>query len=368
MRSVYGVSILAGTVIGAGLFSLPYIATVVGIKLMFVYIIILGSISLLVHLLLGKVSLETPDFMRLPGFVKHHLGTKAQKVAYGSAVFGLLGAILAYTILGGEFLKSMMSSKFGGEVVIYTLLYFAFASYFIYFGIKAISKIQFIGILSFFVLLIGVLIHGWDSMSISNILYIREGTFDLFLPYGVILFAFCGTALIPEVEEVLKDDKNKLPKVITAGILISIIISVVFMLLVISITGENTTENALGGLNGVLGNGAVFLMLLFGVVATFTSIITMGLTLKKVIWYDLGLNKNIAWSITCLIPISLFLIGARDFIAVIGIVGAVMFAVDAILIFFMYEKIRSKKVRIITYPLIVVFVVGIIYELLYFLK
>ncbi len=368
MRSVYGVSILAGTVIGAGLFSLPYIATVVGIKLMFVYIIILGSVSLLVHMLLGKVSLETPDFMRLPGFAKHHLGKGAQKVAYGAAVFGLLGAILAYTILGGEFLQSMASSKFGGGVVPYTLLYFAVASYFIYFGIKAISKVQLIGILSFFVLLIGVLIHGWDSISISNMLYIREGAFDPFLPYGAILFAFCGAALIPEVEEVLEDEKSKLPKVIAMGIMISILISVVFMLLIIGITGESTTENALGGLSGVLGNGAVFLMLLFGVIATFTSIIAIGLTLKKVLWYDLGLSKNIAWGITCLVPISLFLLGARDFIAVIGIVGAVMFAIDAILIFFMYEKIRSKKVRLITYPLMVVFVVGIIYELIYFLK
>ena len=78
MKIVYGVSILAGTIIGAGIFSLPYIATAVGLPVLLIYLVVLGGVSLTVHYLLAEVCLKTPDYLRLPGFAKHHLGPAAQ--------------------------------------------------------------------------------------------------------------------------------------------------------------------------------------------------------------------------------------------------------------------------------------------------
>jgi len=368
MKTLYGIAILAGTIIGAGLFSLPYITSVVGIQVILGYLFVLGIVSVLVHYFLGEISLKTPDYLRLPGFAKYHLGKKAQKIAYVSGILGMMGAILAYIILGGEFLHALFSPVFGGDITAYTTVYFAVSALIIFFGISAVSKVEFWGIIVFIVFLLLTFIRGFEDISINNLFFIREGAFDFFLPYGAILFALWGGALIPEIEEALgtKKDKKKLRTIIPAGIIFSIIISIFFIVIVLGITGEYTTKDALVGLENYLGNSITSLMLGFGLVVIFTSLITIGLTVKKILWYDLKLSKNISWALACFIPFLFFLVGVKDFIVVIGIVGATMIAVDAVLILLMYEKVKSKKVRLITYPLIFMFLIGIIYEVVYF--
>ncbi len=370
MKTLYGVSILAGTIIGAGLFSLPYITSVVGVKVMLGYVLFLGSVSILVHYFLGEIALKTPDFLRLPGFAKHHLGEKAQKIAYASGILGLLGAVLAYLILGGEFLTALFSPVFGGNTLQYTTIYFIVSSLFIYFGIKAISKVEFWGITIFLLVLLVTFFRGFSDISLESLFFMRPGEFDFFLPYGAILFAFCGLALIPEIEETLSlgKERKKLLKIIPIGIVFSILISLFFIFVVLGISGENTTREGLVGLEQVMGGGVASLMLVFGLLVIFTSIITIGLTVKKILWYDLKLPEKVSWAIACFVPFFIFLLGVKDFIVVIGLVGATMIAIDTVLILLMYEKIKEKKVRLITYPLIFIFVLGIIYEVVYFLR
>ena len=108
------------------------------------------------------------------------------------------------------------------------------------------------------------------------------------------------------------------------------------------------------------------LALCFGLLTTFTSFIALGLTLKKVFWYDLKIGKNIAFAITCFIPLVLFLIGIKQFIPIISFVGATMLGIDGILILLMYRKIKPKQ--ILVYPLFLILFGGIIYEIIYFIK
>ncbi len=370
MKIIYGVSILTGTIIGAGLFSLPYITSVVGIHIMLGYIFVLSIVCFLLHYFLGQICLKTPDFLRLPGFAKHHLGEKAQRIAYFSGITGLLGAVLAYLILGGEFLSALLEPTFGGDTLHYTTIYFIVSSAFIFFGIKAIEKVEFWGIVVFLLVLFLTFSEGLSEISITNLMFTREGEFDFFLPYGAILFAFAGMALIPEIEEMLTlgKERKKLLKIIPIGFFLSVFISIFFIFTVLGVSGENTTREALVGLESVLGGGVSSLMLVFGLFVIFTSIVTIGLTVKKILWYDLKIPEKAAFAVSTFVPFLLFLLGIKDFIVVIGVVGGVMIAIDAILILLMYEKIREKKVRLITYPLIFVFILGIIYEIIYFIR
>jgi hypothetical protein len=66
------------------------------------------------------------------------------------------------------------------------------------------------------------------------------------------------------------------------------------------------------------------------------------------------------------IPLFLFGIGIRSYIDVIGAIGAIFLAIDAILITVMYQKYKTARYRFITYPLIVVFALGIVYQICYY--
>ncbi len=366
-ETILAIATLSGTIIGVGIFALPYITLVSGFWTVLGYFLLLGMVAILIHSLLGEIALKTEDYKRFPGFAKIYLGKNGERVAIFSTVFGLLGAILAYLIVGGEFLNSLLSPIFGGNELIYTLFYFLVGAILIFFGIKVVAKIEFWGLLLFFFSLFLIFFKGWHLIKIENLLITKAPTLKTFiLPYGPILFSLWGAALIPEVEEMLKDKKQSLLKIIPVAILIPIFAYLFFIFLILGICGKNTTESALSGLKYFLGDGIVSLTLFFGVLTTFTSFISLGLTLKKVFWYDLGFNKNLSFFLTCFVPLFFYLLGIKEFILVISFVGAILLGIDGILILAMYKKIKPKSILI--YPLFLILVFGVILEILHFLK
>lgn len=367
-KIIYSIATLSGTIIGVGLFGLPYVTLKVGFWLVLTYFFLLTILAIMVHSFFGELALKTPDFQRLPGFAKTYLGSIGEKISYISTTLGLFGALLAYLIVGGEFLSQLLSPYFGGENFSYTFLYFLFGAILIFFGIKAIAKVEFWGLIIFFLILAAIFWRGYGLINIQN-LFIGDRYFnivhsDIFLPYGVILFSLWGAALIPEVEEMLGDDRKHLKWLIPVSIIIPALVYLFFIYLILGITGSETTESALGGLKNVLGGKISFLALLFGLLTTFTSFISLGLTLKRVFWYDLGLKKEFAFLITVLTPLLLYLVGFKSFLGVISVVGGIMLAVDGILILLMYGKIRPER-KTLTLFLIVLFLLGIIYSIFY---
>ena len=365
MKLIYAIATLSGTIIGVGLFALPYITLKVGFWIVLGYFLVLGALVILIHLFFGELALKTPDFKRLPGFVRIYLGKRSQIVAYISTILGLFGALLAYLIVGGEFFTELLSPIFGGGSLFYTLFYFIIGAALIFFGIKAIAKVEFWGLVLFLIILLAIFFRGEPLIVTENLFPVPDLSY-FFLPYGVILFSLWGAALIPEIEEMLGERKKMILKIIPIAILIPMAVYLFFIYLILGITGPQTTESALTGLRDVLGDGIVALALIFGLLTTFTSFIALGLTLKKVFWYDLNFTKNLAWAITCFIPLILFLIGVKSFILVIAVVGGVMLGIDGILILLMYRKINPRQ--ILVYPLFLILFGGIIYEIIYFLK
>jgi len=368
---IFSIATLSGTIIGVGFFALPYITSKVGFWVILAYFLILGSLVILIHSFFGELSLKTPDFKRLPGFARIYLGNFGEKIAFLSSVLGIFGAILAYLIVGGEFLTELLSPIFGGGNLMWALIYFSVGALLIFFGIKAIAKVEFWGLVLFFIILFAIFFRGQPFIETQNLFPAPDWS-AFFLPYGVILFSLWGATLIPEIEEMLGEQKNLLKKIIPISILIPILIYLFFIYLILGITGPQTTESALTGLRNFLGDEIVSLGLFFGVLTTFTSFITLGLTLKKIFWYDLKIEKNIAWLITCFIPLILFLVGIRQFIPVIAFVGAVMLGIDGILILLMHKKqVKSQKSKVkslLIYPLVLFLLAGIIYEIIYFIK
>lgn len=366
MKFFYAVSILAGTMIGAGLFALPHITTQVGLGVILVYFIVLGFVSIAIHHFFADVALKTKDNLRLPSFAGIHLGSWAKKLTVCTGIIGLSGSILAYIILGGEFLSGLFSSSLGGGSFEYSLIYLTIGSILIYFGIRAIEKIEFLGIIGFILVLIMILITGRADINPTGLLEIGKGLeADLFLPYGAVLFSLWGAALIPEVEEELTGEKEKLKWVAPVGVILTILIYFFFIFIIVGITGANTSKEAILGLMDYLDNRIVALALIFGLLATFTSFVSLGLTLKKILWYDLDLPEKLSWAVVTFVPLAAFLIGVDNYIHVISFVGATLLAIDAIVITSMYQKYKPAKYKFLTYPIILMFALGIIYNIVY---
>ncbi|MCX6719610.1 MAG: hypothetical protein NTV36_00655, partial [Candidatus Staskawiczbacteria bacterium] len=191
-----------------------------------------------------------------------------------------------------------------------------------------------------------------------------------FLPYGPLLFALWGIGLIPEIEEMIGEEsranKKHLKRIVTISTIIISVFYFLFILLILGITGSQTSETDLTGLKNFVGGNAVAVSLLIGTLAAFTAFIAQGIVSKKVLMYDLKMKHWQAFVITCFTPMILFLLGMRSFLPLISLTGAVLLGIDGILILLMYKKIGGKN--IIIYPLSLVFLFGIVYEIIQFIK
>lgn len=367
LRIIYAFSIISGTIIGAGFFALPYLTLKTNPLVILAYFVLLGIVAILIHYFFAVIALKTPDFIRLPGFAKYHLGKIGYRIALVSGILGLFGSNLAYLILGGKFLNAIFYPIFGFGESFYTFLYFIAGSVLIFFGIKAIGKIQFWGLILFFLTLITIYIKSQNNIDFSGLSFQNDPAY-LFLPYGVILFSLWGLSLVPEAEEILGDKKKFLTKIIPFAIIIPILIYGFFVFLILGIMGNETTPDALTGLKGLLSNNLTVLTLFLALLATFTSFITLGLTLKKILWYDLNINKNIAWAVICIVPITFYFLGFNNFILIISLIGGTMLTIDGIIVSLIYKKIMPPRFTIIIYPIIFALTLGFVYGIVNFLK
>jgi len=361
-------AVFLGTVIGVGIFALPYIASRAGFPVIFLYFILMGVATFFVHFILGKIALGTAGIHRFPGYVEEYLGQKWEKVALLIIGLGLMGALLSYLIIGGSFLNSFFSPFFGGSEIIYTLIFFGVGSYLIFRGIKSISQIELSLLGIFFIILFLFLIKGLPFIDINNLKSINLNS--LVLPYGVILFSLWGTAIIPEVKEMVGGDKKIFKRVVIIGTAIAVLVYLLFVFAILGAGGERTSKEALSGFITEVGNGILRLGFIFGVICCFTSYITLGLTFKKILWYDFGLPPKLSWFITSFLPLGLFLLGLRAFIEIIGLTGALMLGAEGLIIVFLYKTFLkqkfSKEMNPAYYGLAGIFVLGIIFEILYF--
>ena len=208
----------------------------------------------------------------------------------------------------------------------------------------------------------------FPSVSVSNFTFLNIN--QAFLPYGVILFAISGLNVIPEIKDLLgrEEAQKHLFKIIGVGTLISIVVTILFGLIVVGVTGNSTTPDAIAGLGAILGNKIVYLGALFGIFAIITSFFPVLMNLQETFSLDFKLSNVWSWLLSIGVPILFFVVGSRNFIQMLGLTGGVFGGlIDAFLIFVYIAFLkREKKPRFyFVAPIIIIlfFVAGALNEL-----
>jgi len=368
-RFLYALAVYVGTIMGVGLFGLPFVGAKSGYIVLLLYLIIVAALVITINTFYAEIATKTKGLHRLPGYAEQYLGRIGKQIAFIVKILAIFGALLAYLIIGGQFLANL----FGGSEILYTFIFFVLGALLIWKDKKSIGPVELVMLFIFFITILFLFATGLPEIKIKNLTTLN--TANLFVPYGVILFSLWGASIVPEIKEELHSDFKKIKKVIKTGIFICAAVYILFSLLVIGVSGINTTEEAISSLEGSLGQWVLSIGYIFGIIATFTSFIALGLTVKKLFWFDYKLPKKLGWFLACFIPIGLFIVGLRSFIDVIGLTGAVMLGIDGILVVLIYLKLKKKesstklsKLRFVGGSLILLLSVGVILEIFYFFK
>lgn len=364
---LYGYAMLTGTIIGVGIFSLPFITVRVGFPTVAAYFLFLGAVVALIHIFWGEVQTKTKGHHRLSGMAKIYLGNGWSRLARISNVSGLLGAIVAYLVVGSEFLYTLLGHYLGGSQASYVIAYCLFGAAFVWLGAKAIARLEVAGIVALILVLVLIFIKATGHLDFGNLALRAGNGSDLFLPYGAILFSLWGASVLPEVKEMLGGDKKRLSRVIVWSIISAAAVYFVFIALVVGLTGEKTTESALSGLNEIFSAEIGALLLVLGIITTFTSHISLAFALKKVLVYDAKMAGLTAWVLAAILPAGFYFLGFNDFIKIISFVGSIMLAIDGIIIVLIHNRaVPGKKyfAKVIATGLIAALLGGIVYEII----
>jgi len=121
--SFFALMTLLGVMIGAGIFGLPYVVAKAGIIPGLFYFLVLGGVVLLLHLFFGEIVLRTQGKHRLIGYAQRYLANPGKILITCSTILGISGTLLAYVILGGNFLKIIFSSFLSWSFFYWALIF-----------------------------------------------------------------------------------------------------------------------------------------------------------------------------------------------------------------------------------------------------
>ncbi len=367
------VGTMIGGVVGVGVFGLPFAFAQSGWCLGLLILLALGGLLLVLNLMYAEINIQTPGKHRLVGLVKKYLGSGWSHFATAIFIPYSWGAMLAYMLVGGDFLYALLSPLFGGPIIIYQVAIALLAAALTFGGVKKLAKMEFGVILALLFLFVFIILVSLPSLTWQNISPLHFSNW--FVPYGVIFFAMSGLGVIPEMKEVLGNrHKKDLPHTVLVGQVLIFILYALFTLAVVGVTGAATTEAAFDGLATKFGPIFAVAGSLLGAITVVSIFSIVSIEMQDIWRFDYKLSQKKSWALAAFVPIIILFFGFNKFVDLIGFLGAVFGGVIGILVVIMYQKMRrdcpnlahcSMKVpQVVVWLLVAVFAGGIIQTVL----
>jgi len=355
---------LVGSVIGVGIFGLPYVFARSGYLVGLGYIAVLALVNMAVLLAYAEIITKTKGHSRLTGITRKYLGEKWSWVATLLAFGASWGAMIAYVIIGGGFLHTLLEPIFGGGLALYQLAFFTVSAFLLIGGLGFISRLEMFFVIFLLLVLFLISTGSLPHVDIENLKYVNLEY--VFSPFGVVLFAFGGLAAIPEMADILGRQKRKLHSAIIVGISSITVIYVLFVTVVVGVSGRLTSQEAISGLGHYVGDWVLITGSIVGLISVFTSFLILGISLMDTMVYDYKWRYMKSWLLVVSVPLAIYLAGARSFISVIGYTGGVLGSLMGILVIYIYIKAKehsSLPKRSLQFPMWILYISFAVYAL-----
>lgn len=367
-------SLLAGTIIGAGIFALPFVFGKAGIVSGLAYLAVFSAVFILIHLMYADVIAKTGEERRFSGYAGIYLGKPGFWLANLAAILGMILVLTVYLVLSASFFNLILPANFVVPDFVKILFFWLLGSLAIFLEIRKMSFLEFLT--TFGVVLAAFLVFVFGFGNAGKFASIP--VFDLkniFLPYGAILFALSGRVAIPALLDYFKKTGQPVAAAKKSIVWGTLVPSFVYLLFVFGVLGLSGTvsEDAVSGLIGVASPVILVLVGVFGLVSIWDSYFVVGLDVKNSLKFDLKLPEFLAGFGVVALPLILYVCGLQKFLALVAVGGGIFTALEGILIVLMWLKsLKTGAERVfiqklspaIAYALLLVFAGGMVYELI----
>lgn len=306
-------SIIVGHGVGAGILSVPYLASRNSIYT-FVWIVVLAFImNCLLHLMIAELSYNNGGAHFVKCLENIFKNEKFKKV-FSWIVFILLGfsvcmnvcsyitgssvavASIFYMIRGLE-----IPDEFPTNVIILSMVfYYILVALVVFFGLKVVGVSEKYSVFAMIGVMVILLIAVIVKHNFHSVIGEHRALTNVFGLYGMISFALSSVISVPQVVKGLEGDAKKIRGSIVLGITINIVM--IIALTLITLIGSNlvTQNGAINDLSKSIGGWVSLVGYIFTLFALSTSLWANTLDLRDVVHEQTKLGLKVSWIVASL--------------------------------------------------------------------
>jgi amino acid permease len=357
---------MASLIIGAGMFSLPFVFANSGIVAGIIFLVLMFLVMAETHKSYAEVIDQSGEAERFVCYAYRYLGKSGKILGGLSVIAGTLISLTIYLVLSASFIRLIFPFI---SPLLATILFWIIGSLLFVSGLKMFAEVDvlfFIGI----AVITGVL-------AVYGLFFGRTGALSaapfkitgLMFPVAPFLFAFAGRSAISSIKEYFSSkglQKDNFVKSIIVGTAIPVVVYGLFVVGIAMLSPAGISEDAVSGLT-LVPSGYLFLLGILGFLSLITSYIFIGAELKNIAEKDFLFSGVAAALITIAAPIVLYLLGLNNFIILVGIAGGVFLATEGTMVILMRRAATLRKSPW-DFAVVSVFVLALVLEVLSLFK
>jgi amino acid permease len=320
-------AIVAAAAVGDGIFALPYVFYQAGWLVSLFYLVVLGAFVSAAHVVYLETLEKLGEKERLLGLARRYLGAPGFWAGFIAIVVGLLLTLVAYLILGTQFVRLALPAA---PSTVGFLIFWLFVSLPVFLDDRHVVDLELVGIVCTAAIIILIFASAWPNVVFAGVPAVNSK--NLFLPFGAVLFALAGwTSVEPAYESRKRSGSTSDPwRALAVGTFFVAVLYVMFASGILGSAPAISPDTASG-----LAAWPVWkkeILAVFGLIAVATVYLPVSREIKNSLEKDLRWNRFAARSLIVLAPPALVWLGLNNFLVVVGLVGGLFLSSQYLLI------------------------------------
>lgn len=335
-------SIIVGHGVGAGILSVPYLASRNDWKDLLWVMALAYGINLVMHFMIAELSYNNGGAQFIKCFERELFVGRFKKLVTWVA-FGLLGLSVILNVSG--FIAgaaAVFRAWFHLPVWAGMLLYYILAAGVVNYGMKLVGICEKISVGSM-ILVIGVLFVATLLSELSPLPTETYAKSNLLALYSMISFSLSAVMSVPQVVKGLEGNVGRIRGAIAAGTGINTGLILVITFMTLLGAGENISENgALVDVSAHLGGWVSLIGYVFSLLALSTSFWANTLNLRDIVQEQTKWNVKISWLASSLPCLIIALLGVSSFVGFTRLASVVQ-VLAGVGIIISYNRSRRRE-------------------------
>lgn len=338
---VEAASIIVGHGVGAGILSVPYLASRTSWTDVLWILALAYGINLLLHYMIAELSLNNGGAQFIKCFENELFTGRLKKFAVWLA-FGLLGLSVVVNIAG--FLTgaaAVFRSWLGLSDALGMLIFYAAGAGVVFVGMKLVGICEKIAVTSMAAVVL-VIFFAALSARTGALPTLRRGVNNVLALYSMMAFSLSAVMSAPQVVKGLGGNARRIRAAIAAGTGVNACLILLVTFAALAGTGGRITEDgALVDLAAALGGWVSVVGYVFTLLALATSFWANTLNLRDIVDEQTGFGKNVSWLLASAPCLLLALLGLASFVGFTRLAGVIQ-VVTGLGIILAYNRSRRR--------------------------